>query len=169
MDRLDGSSNNGERTEHMETKNDKTELNNIHDLLVDSRKGYMEAAERAEEQQVKELLASFAQERVALEREVDDELRKQGPESERHEGGTIKGGLHRAWMDIRDSISSSDNANVLSECERGEEFLLMRYEEVLKKEDLQTGTRALANEQRFHVKKNLDRIKVLRQQFDKVE
>lgn len=153
----------------MDTKNDKAELHNIHDLLVDSRKGYMEAAERVEDDRVKSLLVAFAQDRTALEGSVDAELRLQDPEAEHRDGGTVKGGLHRAWMDLRDSLTKSDNANVLSECERGEGYLLMRYDEVLKKEGLQAGTRTLANAQRTQVQKNMDRIKDLRKQFEKIE
>lgn len=154
---------------NMDTKNDLTELRNIHDLLVDSHKGYMEAAERAEDPRVKQLLMTFAQERERLEGDVDSELRKQDPDAAHRDGGTIKGDLHRAWMDIRDSLTKSENANVLSECERGEGYLLMRYDEVLKKEDLQSGTRTLATAQRTQVQKNVDRIKELRKTFEKIE
>ena len=159
----------GETPDHMDTKNDKAELHNIHDLLVDSHKGYKEAAERVEDDRVKALLMTFAQERSALEAAVDAELRIQDPEAQHRDGGTIKGDLHRAWMDLRDSLTKSNNANVLSECERGEGYLLMRYDEVLKKEDLRAGTRTLANAQRAQVLKNVDRIKDLRKQFEKIE
>jgi len=153
----------------MDAKNDKSELHNIHDPLVDSRKGYMEAAERVEDNGVKSLLMAFAQERNALESAVDAELRKQDPEAEHKEGGTVKGDLHRAWMDLRDSLSKSDNANVLSECERGEEYLLMRYNEVLKKDDLLSSTRMLASSQRAEVQGNVERIKQLRRTFESIE
>lgn len=152
----------------MNDKNDKTELHNIHDLLVDSRKGYREAAERVEDDRVKGLLMAIADERVAMEALVDAELRQQDPEAE-HNDGTIKGDLHRAWMDLRDALSKSDNANVLSECERGEGYLLMRYDEVLKKEDLRSVTRSLATSQRAEVQRNVARIKTLREQFEKIE
>lgn len=153
----------------METRNDKNELENIHDLLVDSRKGYTEASQRVEDPQVKELLRSFAQERAGLESEVHAELRRQDPECIPSEGGTLKGDLHRAWMDIRDSLSTTENANVLAECERGEGYLLMRYDEVLKKDNLLGSTRVLANSQRTHVQKNIERIKELRRRFEKIE
>jgi len=153
----------------MDNKNDKTELHNIHDLLVDSRKGYREAAERVEDDRIKGLLMSFANERGALEQAVDQQLRAQDPQAEHRDGGTIKGDLHRAWMDLRDSLSKSENANVLSECERGEEYLLMRYEEVLKKSDLLPETRQLAEGQRAEVRRNVERIEQLRKQFEKIE
>lgn len=153
----------------MDTKNDKSELHNIHDLLVDSRKGYMEAAERVSDGGVKTLLMAFAQERSALESAVEAELRKQVPDDVKVDGGTIKGDLHRAWMDLRDSLSKSENANVLSECERGEGYLLMRYDEVLKKDDLQPATRTLATNQRAEVQSNIERIKQLRLTFEHIE
>jgi uncharacterized protein (TIGR02284 family) len=153
----------------MDTKNDKAELHNIHDLLVDSRKGYLEAAERVEDPHVNQLLTAFSQERTLLEGEVDAELRMQDPEAEHSEGGTIKGDLHRAWMELRDALSTSENANVLAECERGEGYLLMRYDEVLKKEDLLPATRALATSQREQVQRNVDRIKQLRAQFERAD
>jgi uncharacterized protein (TIGR02284 family) len=156
-----------ENSFNMDTKNDKSELHNIHDLLVDSRKGYLEAAERVEDPQVKQLLKAFSQERTLLEGEVDTELRKQDPQAVHSEGGTIKGDLHRAWMDLRDSLSASENANVLAECERGEGYLLMRCDEVLKKEDLLPATHALLTSQREQVQRNVDRIKQLRAQFER--
>ncbi len=158
-----------ETTNTMETNEDITGLHNIHDLLVDSRKGYMEACERLENVPTKTLLAAFAAERVGLEAEVHTLLRQLEPDETPSEGGTIKGDLHRAWMDLRDSLTKSDNANVLSECERGEEYLLMRYDEVLKPDDLGAATRALATSQRSKVQTNLDRIKELRKTFEKIE
>ncbi len=153
----------------MDHKNDITELHNIHDLLVDSRKGYTEASERAEDPRTKLLLASFSSERAPLEAEVDALLAKQEPGEEHRDGGTIKGDLHRTWMDLRDSLTTSDNANVLSECERGEEYLIGRYDDVLKQDDLGAETRTLATSQRAKVQMNLHRIKELRKQFDAVE
>ncbi len=153
----------------MENTTDVNNLENIHDLLVDSRKGYMEAADRVEDNGVKSLLMAFAQEREALESAVDAELRKLDPEAEHRDGGTIKGDMHRAWMDLRDALSKSHNTNMLAECERGEGYLLMRYDEVLKKDDLQSGTRMLAANQRAEVQGNVERIKQLRKTFEKIE
>src|SRR5690349_16239131 len=119
----------------MELKEDMTDLNNIHDLLVDSEKGYAEAASRVEDGNVKDLLRSLSAGRERLIAEVEELRHKADPQAKERTGGTLKGDLHRTWMAIRDALSSTDNANVLSECERGEEFLLMRYDEVLKNKD----------------------------------
>ena len=154
---------------NMGTEKNITELHNIHDLLVDSRKGYTEASERAEDPRTKELLASFSRERGPLEAEVDALLKQLEPEATHRDGGTLKGDLHRAWMDLRDSLTKSENANVLSECERGEGFLLMRYDEVLEQQDLNPAVRTLSERQRSIVQANLGRIKTLREVFEKIE
>jgi uncharacterized protein (TIGR02284 family) len=152
----------------MALKDDMTQLNNIHDLLVDSRKGYMEAAERVEDDQVKDLLGALSMERVKLIEELDALRAKADPDAKEREGGTLKGDLHRIWIDLRDALSASDNANVLNECERGEEFLLMRYDEAMEKEPA-PETFALLQHQRITVQQDLNRIRHLRKSFEKIE
>ena len=58
---------------------------------------------------------------------------------------------------------------MLSERERGEEYLIMRYDEVLKQDDLSVDTRTLATGQRSKVRTNLHRVKELRKQFEAIE
>lgn len=152
----------------MALKDDMTQLNNIQDLLEDSRKGYLEAAERVEDDRVKGLLTAISEEREALIGAAGALRHQADPDAAPREGGTVKGDLHRAWMDLRDALSKSENANVLSECERGEAYLMMRYDEVLEK-DVEPETFALAQRQRAVVQGNVDRIKQLRRQFEQIE
>lgn len=106
---------------------------------------------------------------MQLEAEVDTLLAKLDPAAEHRDGGTIKRDLHRTWMDLRDPLTKSGNANVLSECERGEEYLIMRYDEALRHDDLSVDTRTLATGQRTKVQTNLHRVMELRKQFDAIE
>jgi len=152
----------------METEKNTTDLSTIHHLLVDSRMGYLEASERVEDPRTKELLASFGRERAQLEAEVDTLLKQVEPDAKHRDGGTLKGDLHRAWIDLRDPLSKSENANVLLECERGEGFLLMRYDDVLEQKDPAPATRSLAERQRDQVRANVARMKTLRKEFEKI-
>lgn len=152
----------------MDVKNDLTKLNNLRDLLEDSREGYMKAAERVEDPQVKSMLVSLSTNRLKLIQEVEDLRVKADPTVKPRDGGTIKGDLHRAWMDLRDSLSKSDNANVLHECERGEEYLIGQYEDVDSK-DVHPLTFTLCQQQRAEVQGNLTRIKTLARTFEKIE
>lgn len=153
----------------MELRDDLTQLNNVKDLLVDSQKGYLQAAERVEDVQLKGILTHLSNSRTSLLAGMDKLIAAAAPDQAPREGGTIKGDLHRTWMEVRDALSASDNANVLAECERGEEFLLMRYDEVLKKEDLVPAARTTFQEQRAIVQGNLERVRQLLKGYKKVE
>jgi uncharacterized protein (TIGR02284 family) len=158
----------------MELKNDLTLLNNTRDLLEDSREGYMKAAERVDDHQLKSMLVSLGTARLYLIQELDD-LRVKAdprvsadPEERTREGGTLKGNLHRAWMDVRDALSKSDNANVLHECERGEEYLMEHYADA-DSSKVHPETFSLFQRQRSEVQGNLDRIKALALTFENIE
>lgn len=153
----------------MELRDDLTQLNNVKDLLVDSQKGYLQAAERVEDVQLKGILTHLSTSRTSLLAAMDKLIAAAAPDQPPREGGTIKGDLHRTWMEVRDALSTSDNANVLAECERGEEFLLMRYDEVLKKEDLNLAARSTLQEGSAIVQGNLERVRQLRKRHEKVE
>ncbi len=153
----------------MELRDDLTQLNNVKDLLVDSQKGYLQAAVRVEDVQLKGILTHLSNSRTSLLAAMDKLIAAAAPDQPPREGGTIKGDLHRTWMEVRDALSTSDNANVLAECERGEEFLLMRYDEVLKKEDLNPAARSTLQEQRAIVQGNVERVRQLRKRHEKVE
>jgi uncharacterized protein (TIGR02284 family) len=152
----------------MELKDDLTLLNNLRDLLEDSREGYMKAAERVDDVNVKKMLVAVGTGRLKLIQEVDDLRVQADPAAEKREGGTIKGDLHRTWIEVRDALAQSDNANVLHECERGEEYLIGRYEDVDEK-DVHPKTFALCRQQRSEVQGQLSRISALARTFDKVE
>lgn len=152
----------------MELKDDLSYLNNILDLLVDSQKGYADAAQNATDPQLKTLLDNFGVQRTQLISEVEHLRRKADPTVEHRDGGTLKGDMHRAWMDIREALGSKDNANTLNECERGEKFLVMRYDEVLDKQ-AHVETKALIQRQKMQVEANLGRITQLRKMYDSVE
>ena len=152
----------------MELKDDLSYLNNILDLLVDSQKGYADAAQNATDPQLKTLLDNFGVQRTQLISEVEHLRRKADPTVEHRDGGTLKGDMHRAWMDIREALGSKDNANTLNECERGETFLVMRYDEVLDKQ-AHVETTALIPRQKMQVEANIGRITQLRKMYDSAE
>lgn len=152
----------------MELKNDLTQLNNIHDLLADSRKGYMEAADNADHGRVKELLNTLASSRVQLLSEVVALKRIADPETEPRDAGTLKGDLHRTWMDIREALGSNDSTSMLNECERGEKYLLDKYDTILK-EDVTAQTKTLATAQRAKVQENYDHVKQVRKSMEMAE
>ncbi len=144
----------------MDNTNTKKGLKDIAELLIDSQKGYKEAADRVEAPHLKQLLMRLSSERSALINQANSQLRMLG-EDDVPTDGTFKGSLHRAWIDLRDSLSASDNANVLDECERGEKYLLERYDDLLNDQELAEGARSVLNEQRMKVQTNISEIQAL--------
>ncbi|MDQ3101929.1 MAG: PA2169 family four-helix-bundle protein [Bacteroidota bacterium] len=135
-------------------------LKDISELLIDSRKGYQEAAERVEAPHLKQLLSRLGTERAPLINEVGSQLRMLG-EDDLPKDGTIKGSLHRTWIDIRDSLTGSENANVLDECERGEKYLLGRYDDLMKDGDIAPNVRSMLSMQRTKIQGNINEIQAL--------
>lgn len=137
-------------------------LNDLQDLLVDSRKGY------AEDPKIKHMLDRFSSRRQPFINDLVDQRRRLDKDY-KPSNGTVKGDLHRTWMDVRDSLSSTENANVLRECERGEEYLLGRYDEVMRDEHLPDDLRGLLQQQRATIQADLDQVKQDRRMKDSLE
>lgn len=61
-----------------------------------------------------------------MQAELGSAIRSVDPENAELKDGTLKGDLHRTWMDIRDPFTATDEAAMLAECKRGESFAPMR-------------------------------------------
>ena len=77
------------------------------------------------------------------------------------QGGSISGSLHRAWTNIKSTITGMSEHAVLAECERGEDAAKAAYEAALQK-NLPADVRTLVERQYEGVKANHDRVRNLR-------
>jgi uncharacterized protein (TIGR02284 family) len=93
--------------------------------------------------------------------ELQTKIRSLGTEPA--SSGTATGALHRAWTNIKSSITGRDDCAVLTECERGEDVAKRTYEEALI-EDLPADVKAIVQRQHEGVKVNHARILSLRNQ-----
>jgi uncharacterized protein (TIGR02284 family) len=94
-------------------------------------------------------------------RELEAKIRSLGKEPAA--SGTAAGALHRAWTNIKSSVTGMDDHAVLAECERGEDVAKRVYEEALI-EDLPRDVKELVQHQYEGVKANHNRIRNLRDQ-----
>ncbi len=132
-------------------------------LLADSRKGYQEASDRAEDATVKMHLSELSMARTQL---IDDLARAS---DEDPAAGTLKGSLHRAWIDVRDTLSATENANILRECERGETYLTDRYKDALEDPAIPDSLKTLLEKQRNEIVANLSVIISMRRTLERTE
>ena len=143
-------------------------MNGLHELLADGRKGYEEAAENVEDPKVAEMLGRLGKQRELMQDEVAAEIQRFKPD-DRLSDGTVKGALHRTWIEIRQALGSADGTTLLDECERGENHLVERYDAVLNDPGIAPSSKRLLTTQRRLVQENLNLVKALRNNLLAVE
>lgn len=148
--------------EHEPQLMDRTELQAglriILDLLAESRTSYMELCNRVLDRRTKDFLNSLIWERIALETALMTEARRVGHIAA---DGIEASTDHRpvAWKEVREALSTATGRQVLAACERGEGYLLMRYDEALQRGEPDATTRALLTLQRAKVQGNVNNIR----------
>lgn len=137
-------------------------INQLQELIqvnIDSRDGFRHASEVTDD-----LTLQSAFEQLAIDRDVQaDELARfvawNGKYPRRD--GSIAAAVHRAWMTIRESLSTNDRYGVLCEAERGEDSIKGAYENALET-FVGTGVYDVLLQHYAAVKFSHDRIRDLR-------
>src|SRR3954453_8075176 len=89
-------------------------------------------------------------------RELQGHVRALGGEPE--QSGTWSGSAHRAWVNIKATITGLDDFAILDECERGEDVAKAAYAAALKA-NLPPHTRSIIQRQYQGVRQNHDRVR----------
>lgn len=130
--------------------------NRLNDLLTktyDAEKGYKLAQEKVDNQTVKKFLADKVQQRYNFGHELKKEIQAYGELPDK--GGSIKGDLHRTWMNLNTTFTSNETEKILEEVERGEKASLEEYNEILKDDEM-----VLAPSTENMLKKHRDEIQM---------
>ncbi len=104
-------------------------LNELISICKDGEQGFATAAEGVEDAQLKALCLQYSAQRLGFARELQNEVQQLGGTPEK--SGTVTGGLHRGWIDIKSVVTGRDEAAIISECERGEDVAKESYEKAL--------------------------------------
>lgn len=105
-------------------------LNKLIEICKDGNKGYKNASEHAEDNELKTIFYRLSQQRALFEAELEGEVRNLGGHPE--DTGSSAGGMHRAWMNIKDALTSKNPENIIAECKNGDKAAVEVYEEALK-------------------------------------
>lgn len=106
------------------------QLNDLLEKTYDAEKGFGLAAEKVDTPEVKAFLQDKVKQRNAFGHELKDEIREFGKLPEKD--GSLKGDVHRSWMQLTAALSSNQTSRILEEVERGEKASLEQYNEMLK-------------------------------------
>ena len=124
-------------------------LNNLLEKNYDAEKGYQDAAERIENPTMKDFLQEQAQKRYDFGHEIKTEIKNYGEEPDK--GGSAKGTVHRAWMDLKAAVASSSEEQVMEEVQRGEQSAINEYNEVISETSLPTSVQQILTKQRDQI------------------
>ena len=131
-------------------------VNGLVETTIDSADGYETAAKDAEGARYKDLFQRRAQERRSVASELQDEVRRLGGEAK--EDGTLLAAAHRAFVNLKDSLTKGDEA-VINAVESGEDHIKGKYEKALKDTDVEPQTRAVIEKAWVSVKSGHDEMR----------
>jgi len=126
---------------------------------LDSSEGFKHAADKIEHDSIATMFRECSARRAGFARELQQTLTEHGAEAP--SSGSVKGTLHRWWLDLRGTVSSGDEHSVLSEAERGEDAIKQKYETVLK-DTAGSPFNAMLQRQYTSVKADHDTIRDMR-------
>jgi uncharacterized protein (TIGR02284 family) len=144
------------------TMNTNDVIKTMNDLIETSRdgeQGFRTCAQGVTSPDLKTLFEAAA--RRCAEGAAELEAKVRGLGGQPAQGGSVSGSMHRAWTNIKSTITGMNEHAVLAECERGEDTGKHAYEAALK-EDLPTDVRTIIERQYQGVKANHDRVRDLR-------
>jgi uncharacterized protein (TIGR02284 family) len=139
------------------------DIETLKDLIkttIDSVDGYRSAAEDADSRQFQSIFFERASERQAVAEELRQHVRTLGGDPQ--DDGSILAGAHRAFMDLRDAVTGSDDQAVIAEVERGEDHIKAKFEDALQDGDLGTETRSMISQCYESVKSGHDQMRDLK-------
>jgi uncharacterized protein (TIGR02284 family) len=135
-------------------------LNNLIETCRDGQNGFKEASENVESPELKKFFNEIVLERSQFAGELQQEVQRLGGDPENT--GSTAGAIHRAWMDIKGSLTGRDDHSILNECESGEDSALNAYRDALKDENLPSNIRSIVERQFNSVQQVHNRVKQLR-------
>ncbi|WP_419802877.1 PA2169 family four-helix-bundle protein [Mucilaginibacter sp.] len=134
-------------------------LGHLVTIGVDGEEGYQKAAEMVSN---KNLLAQFEQ--LSTARNIQAEairnyMSDHGVEKPAHEGG-FGGTLHRAWLDVKGTLSNRSDSVSISSCLTGDEAAVKAYQEVLDEPNLPADLQKLLTEHLQDLKTDVQNLEI---------
>jgi uncharacterized protein (TIGR02284 family) len=134
-------------------------LETLTTTLIDSVNGYRDAAENADGTKFQEIFRRNADERSRVAEELRAEIRRLGGNAP--DDGSVLGATHQRFLDLKAAITGRDDAAIVNEVERGEDYLKEKFETALKA-DIAPETRSIIERAYQSVRKGHDQIRDLK-------
>ncbi len=135
-------------------------LNSLIATTIDSVDGYNAAADSADNTDFRQIFRERANERSEIVSKLQSQVQTLGGNAE--DDGTAIAGAHRFFMNLRDSLTSTDDEAVVAEVERGEDVIKAKYEAALDNADLSPASREIVQGCYASVKQGHDQMRDLK-------
>lgn len=136
--------------------------NKLNDLLAknyDAEAGYKLAKEKVENKKLKTFFDRQQEERYNFGHELKKEMKSFGQEPDK--GTSVKGDMHRAWMNIKSTFSNDNEESILEEAIRGEKAAVEEYNEIINDTTLPPSTKSVLTKHRDSIKDSLKRVNAM--------
>lgn len=147
----------------MTNSKDITVLNTLIATLLDSIEGYQKSAGDIANQVLAEKFNARARERQSAVTKLQAAVAAAGgtPEDE----STILGGIHRAFLSLKEAATGADDQAIVNEVERGEDYLKGKFKTALAEVDLSPTARDAAEAAWASVRSGHDEMSALKHSF----
>ena len=143
-----------------ETSHDISTLNDLIATTYDSVNGYTEAAKNSDNQRFVAMFNARSVEREASIKTLRSEVVRLGGKPD--DNGTVLGGAHRMFMNLKSVVIGRDEAAIIAEVEQGEDHVKAKFEDAIADGDLSPQAMHTIRECYVSVKKGHDEMRDLK-------
>lgn len=107
-----------------------SDLKDLLSIVNDGKEGYESASETTEKIELKGVFLKYSAQRAGYAEELRTHIATHGEDAENESGG-ILGALHRTWIDIKEALSSKEDAAILEAIVTGEKAAIEKYDKYI--------------------------------------
>lgn len=142
------------------TTQDVTVLNTLIATLLDSIDGYEKAAADVGNRQFAERFEARARERQTAVTSLQSAVAALGGNPE--DDGSLLASAHRAFLNLKEAVTGTDDKAIVAEVERGEDYLKEKFQTALRNSDMSPQALAAAQTAWDSVKSGHDEMSALK-------
>jgi len=143
-----------------------SDLKGLVNIVNDGKEGYESASETTDSIELKGLFLKYSAQRAGYAMELKEHIAQHGGDSENEDGG-ILGSLHRTWIDIKQALSSKEDAAILGAIETGEKAAIEKFDKCLEDYASHADHIGLLQKQRTGILEALKEIETYRQRLER--
>lgn len=107
-----------------------SDLQGLVNIVNDGKEGYEMASKNTDDIELKAVFLKYSVQRASYAMELKEHIAQHGGNSDNTSGG-ILGILHRAWIEVKQTLSTKEDLSILGAIETGEQEALDKYDQLI--------------------------------------